>query len=427
MTNGRDGALNGALHNSRHTTALNDPQAMRCAGRDLLSLALFGSRNRLLQTLAEDESTAALHLAVQAGWYADHWICRYVQRQRGEGCDPAAPRLAGIEPRADGWAAGRAAGGVSEGQALPTPEVLRAYLAETLEITLDLLAMAADDDASLYFYRMALLHEDRLCVALAEQALLGTPSSCAERPPLWMPAQRWMLGTCRGPGLVPHNERWAHEVAVPEFEIDAQPVNWARFVEFVEDGGYDQASLWTEAGWRWVQQEGRRVPAQVEQMQGAVLVRRRRPSASTAAAASAGAAAAAAAQAKAADSALAMVRVPLTQPVMHVSRFEAEAWCRWAGRRLPTEPEWEIAAATAASRGFMWGQVFEWVAGSARSWLEAGPVPPGSLDAPPEPGSQGVLRGACFATAPRRVYAQARRYAPPGRDTMFCGFRSCES
>ena len=410
-----------------HTAALHDPQAMRVAGRDLLSLAMFESRNRLLQTLSQDESPAALRLAVLAGWYADHWICRHVHRQRGEACDPASPRLAGIEPRADGWAAGT--------EPLPTPEVLRSYLAETLEITLDLLAGAAEDDAGLHFYRQALLHEDRLGVALAEQALLGTPSARVERAPLWMPAQRWQLGSRPGPGLVPHNERWAHKVAVPEFEIDAQPVNWARFVEFVEDGGYDERTFWSDAGWQWVQQQGRRVPAQVEQMQGAVLVQRRRPlppkpeAAAAAEARGDGAASASSESAASSDpnpaTTLAMVRVPLTQPVMHVSRFEAEAWCRWAGRRLPTEPEWEIAAATAAGRGFVWGQVFEWVAGSARAWPDAGPVPPGSLDAPPVPGTQGVLRGACFATAPRRVYAQARRFAPPGRDTMFCGFRSC--
>jgi formylglycine-generating enzyme required for sulfatase activity len=110
---------------------------------------------------------------------------------------------------------------------------------------------------------------------------------------------------------------------------------------------------------------------------------------------------------------------------MHLSRHEAEAWCRWAGRRLPTEPEWELAAATGASRGYAWGDVFEWVAGSARAWPGAGPATPGTLDAIPAAGTQGVLRGASFATRLRWRHPKARRFAPPASDSAFCGFRSC--
>jgi formylglycine-generating enzyme required for sulfatase activity len=383
---------------------LDDPQAIQHAGRDLVSLALIDARNLLLQRLAEDESPAALRLALRAGWYADRWICRHVQRQRGEACDPRAPRLAGIEPRADAWAA-------NAGEP-PTPEALRSYLAETLDITLDLLAAMpaqAESDAALYFYRLALLHEDRLGEALAERLHAGAPPARAERAPLWLPAQTWLLGSVDtrradglGRGLVPHNQRWAHAVAVPEFEIDAQAVNWARYVEFAEDGGYDRRELWTEPGWAWVQAQGRRAPGQVEQFHGAVLVQRGH------------------------GARAALARAAAGQPAVHVSRFEAEAWCRWAGRRLPTEPEWEMAAAAGERRGFVWGDVFEWVAGSARAWPGAGASPPGCLDTPPDgPATLGVLRGASHATRRRRAYPQARRYAPPAQDTMFCGFRSC--
>jgi formylglycine-generating enzyme required for sulfatase activity len=370
---------------------LDDPQAMRRAGRELLSLALIDARNHLLRLLAQDESVPALRLAARAGWYQDWWVARHVQRQRGEACDPHSPRLAGIEAQADSW--------VRERTALPTPEVLRGYLAETLEITLDLLSGAEETDPGLYFYRLSLYQEDRLCEALAERLLLGAPPARAEREPLWHPAQRWLLGSVPG-GLVPHGERWAHEVAVPEFEIDAQPVNWARYVEFAEDGGYDRRELWTEAGWQWVQQEGRRAPRQVEQFHAGVLVLRQGG----------------------------LQRAPAAQPVMHTSRHEAEAWCRWAGRRLPTEPEWELAASAGARRGFVWGDVFEWVAGSARPWPGAGEPSPGAVDArllQPGRAAVGVLRGASYATRSRWGHPKARRYAPPERDTMFCGFRSC--
>jgi len=376
---------------------LDDPVAMRRAGRELLSLALIDARNHLLGLLAQDESALALQRAAHAGWFQEYWIARHVQRQRGEACDPRATRLAGIEPHADAWA---------RGDETPAPEELRSYLAETLEVTLDLLAGSAEDDAALHYFRLGLLHEDRLCEALAEGLLDGAPAARPVREPIWLPAQRWMLGSTPGgeakaasalSGLVPCNERWAHEVAVPESEIDAQPVNWGQFAEFAADGGYERRELWSDAGWAWLQAGGRRAPAHVEQLLGGVLVQRRGG----------------------------LQRAPPLQPVAHANRLEAEAWCRWAGRRLPTEPEWELAAHTAASRGFVWGDVFEWVAGSARAWPGAGEASPGSLDAIPPGGPQGVLRGASFVTRARQRHPKARRFAPPQRDKLFCGFRSC--
>ena len=374
---------------------LDDPLAIRRAGRELLSLALIDSRNRLLQQVGLDESPTALQLAARAGGYQERWIACHVQRQRGEACDAAATRLAGIEPRIDAWCAGQiAAGDAAE---------LRAYLAESLEVTLDLLAASAEDDAALHFFRLSLLHEDRLGEQLVQRRQMGAPAQRADREPIWLPAQRWQLGSARGAGLVPFNERWAYEVAVPEFEIDAQCVNWARFVEFADDGGYDRAELWSSAGWAWAQASGRRAPRHVEQLLGGVLVQR-----GVDGGAGAG-----------------LRRAHPAQPVMHVSRHEAEAWCRWAGRRLPTEPEWELAAMQAGGRGFAWGDVFEWVAGSARAWPEAGAPPPGDFNTVPAGAGQGVLRGASFATRSRWRHPKARRFAAVGDDGAYFGFRSC--
>jgi formylglycine-generating enzyme required for sulfatase activity len=373
---------------------LADPVGIRRAGRELLSLALIDARNRLLQALARDESPAALRTAARAGAHQERWISCNLQRTRGEDGDPGAPRLAGVEPRIEAW--------LDPAREAPSADALRAYLEQTLEQTLDLLAGSAEDDRALHVYRQALLHEDRLAQALAERLDEGAPPPRADREALWLPAQRWLLGSPPG-GFVPYNERWAHEVAVPEFEIDAQPVNWARYAEFAADGGYDRRELWSEPGWAWAQREGRRAPRRVAQLQGgSVVVERGAPGAAV------------------------LQRAPPAQAAMHVNRHEAEAWCRWAGRRLPTEPEWELAAAGGgASRGYVWGDIFEWVAGSARAWPDAGRVGGGCLDAIPPPGSAGVLRGASFATPPRWRHAKARRFAPPERDTMFCGFRSC--
>ncbi len=369
---------------------LDDPLAIRSAGRELLSLALLDARNHLLARLARDESAFAQRLALRAGWFQEHWIACHVQRGRGEACDASGVRLAGVEPEIGSWLS-------PQGQP-PGTERVRAYLAQTLDVTLDLLASSAEHDSALHFYRQALLHEDRLCEMLDAGVRAGMPAARAERAPLWWPGQRWQLGSAPG-GLVPVNERWAHEVAVPEFEIDAQPVNWSQFVEFANDGGYDREALWTEAGWTWAQAHGRRAPAHVEQLRGAVLVHR-----------------------GAADDNLR--RAAAHQPVMHVTRHEAQAWCQWAGRRLPTEPEWELAACQGLSRGFVWGDVFEWVAGSARLWSGDEAVPPGALDALNN-GHDGVLRGASFATRLRWRHPKARRFAAPSSDALFCGFRSC--
>jgi gamma-glutamyl hercynylcysteine S-oxide synthase len=373
------------------TTPLDDPQAIRHAGSELLSLAFMDARNHLLARLALDDSPPALRLAAHAGWYQEHWIACHVQRGRGEACDQGAVRLAGIEPEVGNW--------LSSECPPPTPEQLRVYLAQTLEITLELLASADEHDIGLHFFRQALLHEDRLCEALDERQRALQAPALVQREALWMPARRWLLGSPPA-GYVPVLERGAHEVDVPEYEIDAQPVNWAQFVEFAQDGGYDRRELWTPAGWEWVQTTARRAPGGVEQMRGGVVVQR---------------GIGAAAQLK---------RAAAGAPVMHVSRHEAQAWCRWAGRRLPTEPEWEQAAASAGSRGFVWGGVFEWVAGSARLWPGGLAGAPGAIDCLPHT-PMAVLRGGSLATRARWRHPKARRFVLAETDTAFCGFRSC--
>ena len=401
------------LNTAAQTWQIDDPLATRHAGCDLLSLLLMDARNHLLQRLAQDDSPPALRLAAAAGHYQEQWISCHGQRGRGEGCDAASVRLAGAEPAIAQWLAG-AVEAEAQGQAQgPTPEQVRGYLAQTLDITLDLLSTTPETDDALHFYRQSLLHEDRLCEALDERLCTGMPPARAARDALWMPAQRWELGSrpgstqgSAGAGWVPALERWAHEIDTPEFEIDAQPVNWAQFVEFADDGGYDRQGLWTDAGWAWLQATGRRAPAHVEQMRGGVLVQRGQGQSGS------------------------LQRAAAGQPVMHLTRHEAQAWCQWAGRRLPTEPEWEIAASTASSRGFVWGDVFEWVAGSARLWPGAGAPAPGALDGLPgdEFGpatSIGVLRGGSFATRARWRHPKARRFARVDTDTPFCGFRSC--
>ena len=405
-----------------------DFDRLRHAGKDVLSLALIDTRNRSLAwaSALDDADAGATRLQGEPpgelaaeldpplwtlghlGWFQEHWIGRNVQRGRGENADPALSRLASILPQADAcydaalprserW---RLAG------ALPDPESTRQYLVDSLETTLELLeSVDEESDDALYFYRLAVLHEDlhgEDWVVLAQSLgvapkgpLAPRIATQAARPPLLFPATRWLLGAGAS-GFRFDNEREPHPVAVPEFEIDAQAVTWSQYGEFVEDGGYDEAAHWSAAGWAWVGRESRRTPRHVDQMRHGVLQRRFGQ----------------------------LARVPLAQPACHVSWYEAEAWCRWAGRRLPAEVEWEAAAHQGATRGFRFGDVWEWTASTFRPYpgFVAGPWRDYSL---PAFGSAKVLRGASAATPARLRSARFRNFAPAAADRGFFGFRSC--
>jgi formylglycine-generating enzyme required for sulfatase activity len=173
-------------------------------------------------------------------------------------------------------------------------------------------------------------------------------------------------------------------------------VTWAQYGDFVEDGGYDERSHWSAAGWAWLEREARRTPRHVEQLRHGVLQRRFGR----------------------------VQRVPAGAPVVHVARHEAEAWCRWAGRRLPTEVEWEIAASRAVSRGFRLGSVREWTAGTLRPFAGWRPGPRRAL-AERAFGLEPVLRGWSSATPATCADVRRREHAPAEHDAGFVGFRSC--
>ncbi|WP_196862929.1 MULTISPECIES: selenoneine synthase SenA [unclassified Polaromonas] len=408
---------------------------MRKADRELLSLALMDARNHTLhlfgqyQNALEKTGFAVPLLATlnpplwelgHVAWFQERWIGRNLQRARGTRCDPAQARQASIEPNADRWWDSDQVPHDSR-WTLDVPDMAncRAYLLNTLESTLELLEKADSDDDALYFYRLCLFHEDMHGEALTIMAqTIGlpldkplqsafTPPPMALREPMLIPATTWQMGTASGAGagsgFAFDNEKQGHTVNVPEFEIDAQAVTWAQYVEFVADGGYDRQELWHPDGWQWLQaqaaSEGRRGPRYVEQIgigSGAVIQTRfGQP-----------------------------MRMQGTQPAMHMTWWEADAWCRWAGRRLPAEVEWEVAAHTASRRGFRWGGVWEWMGTTFRPYPGFAPDPYQTYSEPWF-GTHKVLRGGSFATRARMKYPKYRNFYMPGRDDMFCGFRSC--
>ena len=110
-------------------------------------------------------------------------------------------------------------------------------------------------------------------------------------------------------------------------------------------------------------------------------------------------------------------------PACHLNAHEAEAWCHWAGRRLPLESEWECASVQGGA-DFRWGQVWEWTASPFMPY-------PGFVAHPyqdysaPWFGSRRVLRGASFATQPRLRHRRYRNFYTLERNDIFAGFRSC--
>ncbi len=406
------------------STILNADR-MRHAGRELLSLALIDARNRTLRWLSafagfdasavREEFDPPLWLVGHVAWFQEFSIGRNMRRARGDVATSDATHLASIEPRSDAWFDPRMSDRAQRWRDTDVGDAhLRDYLAATLDATLEVLERCEETDDGLFVFRQALAAEDQCAELLAELAqAAGVPAARTEglwpvwparvrRDAVWFAAQRFALGSPRG-GFVPANERWAHDESVPEFEIDAQPVQWAQYAEFVDDGGYDDPQWWTPAGWRWAESLQRRAPRYVEQLSRGVLVQRQGQ----------------------------VQRAAAAQAVMHVSWHEAAAWCRWAGRRLPTEIEWEIAACGGVSRGFVWGDVFEWTAARAGYWDDGDRGGAGDdavrgfvADANGD-GEARVVRGGSRVTVARCRHPKARRFSRPERDSAFVGFRSC--
>jgi iron(II)-dependent oxidoreductase len=330
---------------------------------------------------------------------------------------------------------------------LPYPPVerLRRYIDETLEASLE--KLDATSDRETYFHRLALLHED-----MHGEALLMTLQTLALPAPAHLPSHEaprsiarpaedvaftggdFLQGTSRDEAaFVFDNEKWAHPVRVEPFAIARDPVTQGDFARFVAEDGYLREDLWTREGWHWRQEAAANAPCYWRREEhGDWRIRR-------------------------------FDRwVPLDPfaPMVHVNLHEAQAYSRWAGRRLPTETEWEYAARSGSDDRYPWGDspredaanldlrysapwspegdsmasrrgirqliggVWEWTASPFK------PYPAFAADpyrdySEPWFHSHFVLRGGSFATRSRLVHNRFRNFYVPGRRDVFAGFRTC--
>jgi ergothioneine biosynthesis protein EgtB len=412
-----------------HHASLNDAavapaaRAARQGGTTELAAALQASRADTLATFAVYEAALpGLAVPLRAelnpplwelghiGWFQEFWLARFPARDQGCRADPETPRLPALRADADAlYHSSHVPHDSRWSLPLPDAAATRADLQAQLQASLELLRQVDDrgpsrDDA-LYAFRLALLHEDMhheaalymaqsLGIAIADPR--WQPSPLPEPPAaLHFEPGGWRLGSPANAGFAFDNELAAHEVALGATTIDAQVLRWAEYLPFVEQGGHADDRFWSAAGLQWRCQQTDAAPRYLRR-QGSDWQQWRHGCWQT---------------------------LDPHQAACHLSFFEAEAWCRWAGRRLPTEAEWERAACLGGA-AFRWGDVWEWTASAFAPYPGFVPHPYRDYSAPWFDGRP-VLRGASFMTQPRMRHPRYRNYFPPQRHDVPAGFRSC--
>jgi iron(II)-dependent oxidoreductase len=337
----------------------------------------------------------------------------------------------------------------------PSRQATCEYITEVLRRNVDRLESHEPSAEEAYFYTLSALHEDMH----AENLTLIVQTLGYPRPRLnrfetpWtsprvdsgyrphdvaVPGGTFLLGATPDEPFVFDNEKWAHPVEVAPFTIASTPVTNAEFQAFVDDDGYRRRKFWTHRGWEWRRREGAEHPLFWVRRGAGRWGERQFDD---------------------------VVPLEPWHPVVHVNWYEAEAYCRWAGRRLPSEIEWEKAAtlepATGRKRRFPWGDdaptperasldfraagtidvralpagdgplgcrqmignVWEWVDDTFQPY-------PGFVCDPykeysePYFGQKKVLRGGCWATRSRLIRSTWRNFYMRHRRNIFAGFRT---
>ncbi len=337
------------------------------------------------------------------------------------------------------------------------PGEARSYVGEVRDRVLDGLArvdLSADDphlrDGTLY--RMVVQHEH-----MHDETILAALQLLEEGYQRWSPdlplpvtppggfiavgevlveAGPFTMGTDTEPWAF-DNERSAHTVDLPAYYIDTTPVTNAQYLRFIEAGGYDDPRHWDPEGWAWRQKAGLEHP-QFWQYEG--------PGSWSV------------------DRFGHRIPLPPDEPVQHVCWYEADAYARWAGKRLPTEAEWEKAASWDPARGEkrrtpwgdqdgadhanlsqtffgpapvgsfpdgasaagchqMLGDVWEWCASDFGPYPNFGAFPYREYSEVFFGPTYKILRGGSWATHRSLARTTFRNWDFPIRRQLFCGFR----
>lgn len=331
---------------------------------------------------------------------------------------------------------------------LPLPS-----LADTLryldEVHDAVIAKVAQGDPHLAYHgRLAAFHEDMHAEAFAytgQTLAYEAPYDAQQDASGAWPGDaaiaggEFLLGATPGSAFVFDNEQWAVPTVVAPFRMAKAPVTQAEFAAFVDEGGYARREWWCDAGWEWRCRAAATQPVYWSRGEMDWCERRHDR----------------------------VVPLAPHRPVVHVNWYEAQAWCRWAGRRLPSEAEWEFAAATVpAAPGVkrlrpwgdepaspplanlyfgaggcvdvaacpagdsawgvrqLLGNVWEWTADDFRPYPGFAPGPYRDYSQPWF-GTHKVLRGGGHQTSPRLASTQYRNFFTPDRRDVYAGFRTC--
>jgi gamma-glutamyl hercynylcysteine S-oxide synthase len=318
------------------------------------------------------------------GWFEEFWIARNSERHRGARATLEAARATSLLPGADALYDSSTVAHTRRWH-LDLPDARRAerYLSQVRQRTLALLHDAGDSDDALYFFRLVLMHEAMhheagLMIAQGQGwPLTEAAPAAAPRRELEVGGGTLVAGEDSG-GFVFDNELGAHEVELAGFAIDSAPVTWRELLPYFESGGTLPAHVVRDETYE-------------HGFKRAAFGR--------------------------------WLALDLDMPAVHLSAHDAQAWCEWAGRRLPTEHEWVWAQRQHAD-AFVFGEVWEWTASPFVPYPGFTAHPYRDYSAPWFDGRP-VLKGGSFATQPFMKDPRYRNYFEAGRNDVFAGFRTC--
>lgn len=334
-------------------------------------------------------------------WFAEWYVLR-----EAKASDPMAAQRTSMLTKGDDWFDPNTVPHRARWKLeLPSTGALKTYWHEVLDRVLDKLSRTRNDESGLYPYRLVLAYEDMRGELLAQMlqtlGLVLPPQLAARSIPLWaegeidFPGGSFTLGSAQDEGFVFDNEKWAHPCRLPAFSMDSTLVSNEQYAEFVDDGGYQRAEYWSPAGLEWLMARERSAPR--DWLRDGRYWR--------------------------CDRFGRQIALQAHEPVRHVSLFEAQAYCRWAGRRLLTEAEWEYAALT-EHPALRWGDLWEWTCSPFEPYPGFSPDAYREYSEPAFHTHQSV-RGASFATRQRMRSPKFRNFFLPWREDMFIGFRTC--
>ena len=335
-------------------------------------------------------------------WFQEHWCLRLKSAADPSASPLLEPLLAARRPWAD-WLydSSRIPHAARWRAPLPTPSETASYGEQVLCEVIGKLERGGCEDDFPYYVELALYHE-----LMHTEAWWMNWQALGRRPPadptlprfeskkaLELDAGPVTLGSAPGTGFVFDNEKWQHETHTSGFAIDARPVTCGEFIAFIEAGGYACDDFWSAESRAWRLQSGASHPLYWRSNASAWQQRRFDR----------------------------WIGLDPAEPVMHVNRFQAEAYCTWSGAKLPSAAQWLRACVVP---GFMRGGCWEWTSDVFAPYPGFSPDPYTDYSLPWFRTHTEVRGAGSWVTDPALARPTYRNFYTPERRDPFIGFRT---